>query len=31
MDNDRWTHVDRLLQSALDVPAAERDAFLFNA
>jgi tetratricopeptide (TPR) repeat protein len=31
MDNDRWTHVDQLLQSALDMPAAERDAYLRNA
>ena len=31
MDNDRWNHVDRLLQSALDIPAGERDAFLRNA
>ena len=28
MDNDRWNHVDRLLQSALDIPAVERDAYL---
>jgi hypothetical protein len=28
MDADRWQHVDRLLQSALDVPAGERDAYL---
>jgi eukaryotic-like serine/threonine-protein kinase len=28
MDTDRWNHVDQLLQSALDVPAGERDAFL---
>jgi serine/threonine protein kinase/Tfp pilus assembly protein PilF len=28
MDNERWNHVDRLLQSALDRPAAERDVFL---
>ncbi len=31
MDTERWTHVDRLLQSALEVPAAERDAFLRGA
>jgi serine/threonine protein kinase/tetratricopeptide (TPR) repeat protein len=31
MDNERWNHVDRLLQSALDHPAADRDAFLRNA
>ena len=31
MDNDRWNHVDQLLQSALDVPAVERDAYLRNA
>ena len=31
MDNDRWNHVDRLLQSALDIPAVERDAYLRNA
>ena len=28
MDNERWNHVDKLLQSALDIPAAERDVFL---
>jgi len=28
MDNERWNHVDQLLQSALDRPAAERDVFL---
>ena len=28
MDTDRWTHVDQLLQSALDIPAVERDAYL---
>ena len=28
MDHERWNHVDKLLQSALDRPAAERDAFL---
>ena len=31
MDNDRWNHVDQLLQSALDVPAVERDAYLRHA
>ncbi len=31
MDGDRWHQVDRLLQSALDVPPAERDVFLRNA
>ena len=31
MDNDRWNHVDRLLQSALDIPAGERDTYLRNA
>ena len=31
MDNERWNQVDRLLQSALDVPAVERDAYLRNA
>src|SRR5829696_8175876 len=31
MDNDRWNHVDQLLQSALDIPAVERDAYLGNA
>ena len=31
MDNERWNHVDQLLQSALDVPAVERDAYLRNA
>jgi serine/threonine protein kinase len=31
MDNERWNQVDRLLQSALDRPAGERDAFLRNA
>ena len=25
MDPERWNHVDKLLQSALDIPAAERD------
>ena len=30
MDNDRWHHVDELLQSALDIPAVERDAYLRN-
>ena len=31
MDNERWNHVDQLLQSALDIPAIERDAYLRNA
>ena len=31
MDNDRWAHVDQLLQSALDIPAVERDTYLRNA
>jgi len=31
MDNERWNHVDKLLQSALDHPAAERDVFLRRA
>jgi serine/threonine protein kinase/tetratricopeptide (TPR) repeat protein len=31
MDTERWTRVDRLLQSALSVPAAERDAYLHRA
>ena len=31
MDNERWNHVDRLLQSALDIPAVERDVFLRSA
>jgi eukaryotic-like serine/threonine-protein kinase len=31
MDNDRWNHVDQLLQSALDIPAVELDAHLRNA
>ena len=31
MDGDRWTQVDRLLQSALDIPVAEREIFLRNA
>ena len=31
MDNNRWNHVDRLLQSALDVPATERDDYLRHA
>ena len=30
MDNDRWNHVDQLLQSALDIPAVERDGYLRN-
>ena len=31
MDPERWNHVDKLLQSALDRPAAERDVFLRSA
>jgi tetratricopeptide (TPR) repeat protein len=31
MDNDRWTRVDQLLQSALDIPSGARDAYLRNA
>src|SRR6185436_13838070 len=31
MDTDRWNHVDQLLQSALDIPAVERDTYLRNA
>jgi eukaryotic-like serine/threonine-protein kinase len=31
MDNERWNHVDKLLQSALERPAAERDVFLRRA
>jgi hypothetical protein len=31
MDHERWNQVDRVLQSALDRPAAERDAFLRSA
>jgi serine/threonine protein kinase len=31
MDNDRWNQVDRVLQSALDIPAVERDAYLRRA
>jgi eukaryotic-like serine/threonine-protein kinase len=31
MDNERWNHVDQLLQSALDIPAVERGAYLRNA
>jgi serine/threonine protein kinase/tetratricopeptide (TPR) repeat protein len=31
MDDKRWNRVDSLLQSALDIPAPERDAFLRNA
>src|SRR6185436_20074688 len=31
MDNDRWNHVDQLLQSALDIPAIERDGYLRHA
>jgi hypothetical protein len=28
MDTERWQHVERLFQSALDLPPAEHDAFL---
>src|SRR6185436_8765060 len=28
MDSERWNHVDRLLQSALELPPPERDAYL---
>jgi eukaryotic-like serine/threonine-protein kinase len=31
MDSARWHELDRLLQSALDLPAAERDVFLQRA
>src|ERR1700752_4920092 len=31
MDPERWNHVDRLLQSVLDRPVAERDVFLQGA
>src|SRR3984885_5316983 len=31
MDSDRWKQVDSLLQSALDCPAEERDAYLRRA
>src|SRR5215212_11856322 len=31
MDNERWNHVDKLLQSALDRPPVERDVFLRRA
>src|SRR5262245_39484659 len=31
MNRERWNRVDSLLQSALDRPAAERDAFLRRA
>src|ERR671912_2586450 len=31
MDPERWNRVDKLLQSALDRPAAERDVFLRGA
>jgi eukaryotic-like serine/threonine-protein kinase len=31
MDDDRWNHVDQLLQSALDIPAVERGAYLRHA
>jgi hypothetical protein len=30
MDDDRWNQVDQLLQSALDIPAVDRDAHLRN-
>src|SRR4051794_31359391 len=30
MDNERWNRVDSLLQSALDIPALQREAFLRN-
>jgi hypothetical protein len=28
MDAERWKHVERLLQTALDLPSGEREAFL---
>jgi hypothetical protein len=31
MEMDRWDHVDKLLQSALDRPTEDRDAFLRRA
>src|SRR5688572_16808479 len=31
MDNDRWNHIDQLLQFALGIPAVERDAYLRDA
>ena len=31
MDPERWNHVDKLLQSALELPAAEREPFLQRA
>jgi hypothetical protein len=31
MDPERWNQVDRLLQSALQIPSAQRDAFLREA
>jgi hypothetical protein len=31
MDTDRWHHIDQLLQSSLDRPAGERDAYLRHA
>jgi hypothetical protein len=31
MDDERWNQVDKLLQSALDRPAAERHEFLRRA
>jgi hypothetical protein len=31
MDPERWNHVDKLLQSALELPVAEREPFLRRA
>jgi serine/threonine protein kinase/tetratricopeptide (TPR) repeat protein len=31
MDPERWNHVDKVLQSALDLPAAEREVFVQRA
>jgi len=31
MDPERWTHVDKLLQSALELPSTERDLFVQRA
>ena len=31
MDQERWNHIEKLLQSAVDHPAAERDVFLRHA
>jgi hypothetical protein len=31
MEPERWNHVDKLLQSALELPAAEREPFLQRA